>query len=173
MPAVAIYFALIGLWMKASQHRWWWYEPRFRIKTARLSGGPAGAEIWGWVCLSEYICVPQRPWQFSWACILALTSCSLLYANSSFVCWQAHWQLHVGWGKAPVRIIHGASAAPQTTQQQMENAEKCGLCVSNLLFGNLFYTHSIGTCHMNLGNEVCTAGPWGWSLESHICYGVY
>lgn len=32
----------LNLWMKVWQHRWWWYEPRFRIKTARLSGGPEG-----------------------------------------------------------------------------------------------------------------------------------
>ena len=111
------------------------------------------------VCTTEALAV-------QWVCILALTSCSFLYANSSFVCWQAHWQLHVGWGKAPVRIKHGASAAPQTTSQQMENAEKCGLCVSNLLFWHLFCTHSIGTCHTYLGHEVCTVGQWGLSQAS-------
>lgn len=52
-----------------------------------------------------------------WSCILALTSCSFLYANSSFVCRQAHWQLHVGWAKAPVRIIHG----PEQLHKQSHN----------------------------------------------------
>ena len=65
MLALAVCFAWIALCMKVCQHRWWWYGPRFRIKTARQPEGPVGADIWGWACPWEYICVPQRPWQTS------------------------------------------------------------------------------------------------------------
>lgn len=124
---------------------WWWYVPRCRIKSARLSGGPGGAEIWGWACLWEYICVPPRPWlAVQWDCILALTTCSFLYANSSFVCWQAHWQ-HVGWGKAPVRIIHCTSAAPPHNRWRMLENVACVHQTS--YFENYVCTHSFGTSH--------------------------
>lgn len=105
--------------------------------------------------LGVHMC-PTEALAVQWACILALTSCYFLYANSSFVCRQAHWQLHVGWGKAPVRIIHAASAAKQTTSQQMGYTGICGLCVSEALI--LKYNLHTQHWHMAHGAEVFTEG---------------
>ena len=146
--------------MEVWPHRWWWYEPRFRIKSARLPGGPAGAEIWSGACLRVHMCTKEALANQQ-ACVLALTSCSFLYANSSFVCWQAHWQLHVGWGKVPVRIIHGPQQLhkPHHDRWKMMENVACAYRISYFeMYFNPCGTCQCCECRMDLGYEVFTVG---------------
>lgn len=109
-----------------------------------------------------------------WDCILALASCSFLYAKSSSVCWQAHWQLHAV-GKGTCLNCTGGLSSAKQPYSRWKMLEQVACVYESFYFeidpAHKVLAHASWICKNKIGTVgQSDCGHKDWSLQPCICF---
>lgn len=166
MLAVAVCFAQIGLWMKVWQHHGCGMNRDVGLSQQGclvvLEGLESEVEH-----VSESTYVYHRGLGSSVGLYISTHHLFFLICQLLFCLLTGSLAAACGMGKGTCQnyALHLSSS----TSQQMENAGKCGLCVSDILFWKLCLHTQLWHVSLNLGNEICTVGQSNRGHKVDLC----